>query len=234
MDCPSHCHPPVTTVAAVSDVKTKRIKRVNRLNFESGNKGDRTLFLKKFLTQGTKIASVAPSSRWLSRETCRYIDPTKPQTIVELGAGTGPVTAYAAARMHPESRLIALEYDKDLAEAARRRVPNAHIIQGDIADMHTLVEADKVDVVLSCLPTPTLPDHTVAAMLKWIEDVAAEAHFAQITEIAWVFQRYYRKMWDNVKFQFVARNIPPSGVYHCSGLRSDWRTSLKLTPPDEA
>ena len=35
---------------------------------------DFTLFLGKFLKQGTAIASLAPSSRWLSRATVRNVD----------------------------------------------------------------------------------------------------------------------------------------------------------------
>ena len=57
---------------------------------------DFTLFLGKFLTQGTAIASLAPSSRWLSRTTVRNIDWAHARALVELGAGTGPITPAGA------------------------------------------------------------------------------------------------------------------------------------------
>ena len=47
---------------------------------------DFMLFLGKFLTQGTAIASVAPSSRWLSRTTVRNVDWERARVLVELGA----------------------------------------------------------------------------------------------------------------------------------------------------
>ena len=50
---------------------------------------DFTLFLGKFLRHGTAIASIAPSSRWLSRLTVRNIDWARAATLVELVAAPG-------------------------------------------------------------------------------------------------------------------------------------------------
>lgn len=80
------------------------------------------LFLRKFLRHGTRVASFAPSSRFLARAMCRHVSRDMPQTIVELGAGTGAVTKVAAEMMHAESRLIAVELDADFAAILRREV----------------------------------------------------------------------------------------------------------------
>ncbi len=64
---------------------------------------DFTLFLGKFLKHGTAIASVAPSSRWLSRLTVRNIDWARARALVELGAGTGPITRVIAERRIPNA-----------------------------------------------------------------------------------------------------------------------------------
>src|SRR5262249_39110915 len=69
---------------------------------------DFTLFLGKFLTQGTAIASLAPSSRWLSRTTVRNIDWAHAAALVELGAGTGPITRVMAAKARPDCRVVVL------------------------------------------------------------------------------------------------------------------------------
>src|SRR5919106_1276097 len=58
---------------------------------------DSLLFLGKFLRHGTAIASLAPSSRWLSRATVRNVDWDRAKILVELGAGTGPITRVLAA-----------------------------------------------------------------------------------------------------------------------------------------
>ena len=64
---------------------------------------DFALFLGKFLRHGTAIASVAPSSRWLSETTVRNIDWQKARALVELGAGTGPITRVIARTPPPNA-----------------------------------------------------------------------------------------------------------------------------------
>src|SRR5438093_784016 len=82
---------------------------------------DFTLFLGKFLTQGTAIASLAPSSRWLSRTTVRNIDWARTRAVVELGAGTGPITRVIAEKARPDCRVVVVERDRDFARLLRQR-----------------------------------------------------------------------------------------------------------------
>ena len=51
------------------------------------------LMLRKFFQRGRVIASVAPSSRYMARAILRGINFETAGCIVELGAGTGPITA---------------------------------------------------------------------------------------------------------------------------------------------
>src|SRR5262245_9779830 len=129
--------------------------------FQSNSpKTNRFLFLRKFLRHGTRIASIAPSSRALALALCQYIDPTHPQTILELGAGTGAVTTVALERMHPHSTLIAIEMDSDFAQILADRCPRAYTIRADASTASIRLQAlgiDQVDVVISGLPTPSLP-----------------------------------------------------------------------------
>ncbi len=84
-----------------------------------------TLFIRKFLRYGDRIASITPSSRAMASALCKIVDPTKPQTILELGAGTGAITSAALQRMHPKSRLIAVEIDEHFVEHLRATCPGA-------------------------------------------------------------------------------------------------------------
>ena len=51
------------------------------------------LMTKKFIKKGTSVASFSPSQGPLCRKMTSGIDYDAAQCIVELGAGTGPVTA---------------------------------------------------------------------------------------------------------------------------------------------
>src|SRR5262245_61107237 len=79
------------------------------------------LFMGKFFRHGIKIASIWPSSPSLSRATIKQIDWANAKVIVELGAGTGPITDQIIRRLHPETTFIAIERDADFAKILQRR-----------------------------------------------------------------------------------------------------------------
>jgi len=187
--------------------------------------GPSGLFLRKFLRHGTRVASFTPSSRSLAAAMCRSIDPTRPQTIVEVGAGTGAVTVAAAAIMHPESRLIAIELDPDFADILRARCPQAVTVCGNVRDIDTHLASlgiDRFDVLLSGLPVPSLPRAVNRALLDGLATRGSEAVFSQLTLMPWVYWRMYGRLFEQVDFQLVVGNLPPGGVYHCRHLRAGW------------
>jgi phospholipid N-methyltransferase len=184
------------------------------------------VFLKTFLKKRSQVSSFHPSSPQLSKETCRYIDPKKPQVIVELGAGTGPITKIALEKMHPQSKLIAFELEAAFLPHLRESCPNAIIVQGDVGKLGEELDklgVDKIDVVLSGLPTPQLPKALNIAMFGVLEERARDAYFSQITVVPLLFRGTYTKIFEQVKFKLVMANIPPGGVYHCKGYKPNWR-----------
>ena len=125
---------------------------------------DRGLFLKKFLDKGTGISAAVPSSRALSRGVIKPIDFSKPSTIVELGAGTGAVTAEIIERLQPHHRFAAVENDHDFCEVLRRRFPEVNILETDatrIREPLAHLGLHKIDYVVSGLPTPNLPRRAI-------------------------------------------------------------------------
>jgi phospholipid N-methyltransferase len=188
---------------------------------------DHTLFLGKFLTQltrGNPIASIAPSSRWLARTTVRNIAWDRARNLVELGAGTGPITRVLAERARPDCRVIVVERDRDFAGLLRDRfgdLPNFEIVEGDALDLARLL-ADRgigrVDHVISGLPVPSFSRELQRDFFRVVRAILGpEGSFNQITEIAWVYWPLYRKYFDRVEFAFEPRNLPPSGAYVCWG-----------------
>lgn len=177
----------------------------------------RLLFARKFLAHGTRIASVTPSSRWMSRELARHADPARPQRILELGAGTGPVTRALESRLHPGSTLVAVEPDPDFAAALRGTTTRATVFEGRYQDLD---DAGPFDVVVSGLPTPSLNPEDRAALFALLAERAPEATFSQLTEIPWVYRPIYARAFREVRFRAVPLNIPPGGVYHCRGVRA--------------
>ena len=184
------------------------------------------LFLGKFCRHGTRIASVAPSSRWLARATLREVDWSRVETVVELGAGTGPITRAIAAAARPETRVIVLERDPDFAQLLRDRFAgraNFDVVQGDVRDLAAILRErgiERVDAVISGLPVPSFPQDLQRELFRAVRAVLAPGgKFSQITEIPWLYWPLYRRFFDDVRFVFEPRNFPPAGAYHCRGIK---------------
>src|SRR3954447_12812771 len=181
---------------------------------------DFSLFLGKFLKHGTAIASLAPSSPWLSRTTVKNVDWAKANVLVELGAGTGPITRVIADRARPDCKVVVLERDADFVRLLKERfagLPNFDVIEGDVRDLAGML-ADRgigrVDHVISGLPVPSFPKGLQRALFRVVQSaLAPEGTYNQITEMPWVYRGLYRRFFDEVRFAFEPRNFPPAGAY---------------------
>jgi len=189
---------------------------------------DFSLFLGKFLRHGTAIASLAPSSPWLSRATVKGVDWAGAKVLVELGAGTGPITKVLAERARPDCKVIVIERDHDFAEILRERyaqLPNFDVIEGDCRDLATIL-ADRgigqVDHVISGLPVPSFPKALQRDLMRVVKQVLSpEGTYHQITELPFLYWPLYRKFFREVRFRFEPRNFPPAGAYYCKGVKDE-------------
>jgi ornithine lipid N-methyltransferase len=188
---------------------------------------DARLFFTKFLRHGTKIASLAPSSPWLSRATVRNVDWANAKVLVELGAGTGPITKVLAEKARPETRVIVLERDPDFSRLLRERfgsLPNFEVIEGDVRDLATMLRdrgIAQVDHIVSGLPVPSFPKDLQRDFFKVVREILSPTGgYSQITELALVYKGLYKRYFEHVKFVFEPRNFPPAGAYHCKGAKA--------------
>lgn len=187
---------------------------------------DFSLFLGKFLRHGTTIASLAPSSPWLSRTTVRNVDWESARVVVELGAGTGPITRVLTERAHPDCHLVIVECDADFARLLRTRFgqrPRCDVVEGDVRDLASILNdrgITQANYIVSGLPVPSFPKDLQRDLFRMVKQYLAPAgSFNQITELPWVYWRFYRRYFDEVQFVFEPRNLPPAGAYICRGVK---------------
>lgn len=184
------------------------------------------LFLGKFLKHGTQIASLAPSSPWLSRTTIRHIDWTRARVVVELGAGTGPITKALAQAAPASCKVLVIERDPDFAALLRTRfgsLANFEVIEADCRDLDQVLSErgiERADYVISGLPVPSFPVESQRGLFRVIRRVLApEGSFHQITELPLIYWGLYRRYFNDVRFAFEPRNLPPAGAYYCRGIK---------------
>ncbi|HEV3437431.1 MAG TPA: rRNA adenine N-6-methyltransferase family protein [Gemmata sp.] len=184
------------------------------------------LMMKAFLRQGRKIASFAPSSKYMARKIIDGIDWEQAKCIVELGAGTGPITAEIVKRVRPHTKLLVIELDPTLCGRLKSRfkdVANVDVVHGDATQFDKLLVErglPQVDHVLSGLPLPSFPEQLRNSVLETsARTLAPHGTFRQLTVMPLIYYRMYARYFNDVQFRFVPLNLPPGGVYVCRGFR---------------
>jgi len=137
---------------------------------------DSSLFLREWLANPQRTGSIAPSSPMLTSTMARWLPRDSESYVLELGPGTGAVTAALLKRGLREDRLIAIEHNPALASHLRKRFPLALIITGDAWQMDELLREHipaiaTVGAVISSLPLLNFPKEQADALAQKIRDV---------------------------------------------------------------
>jgi phosphatidylethanolamine/phosphatidyl-N-methylethanolamine N-methyltransferase len=137
---------------------------------------DSTLFLREWLVNPQRTGAVAPSSPKLAAAMARWL-PSDPESyVLELGPGTGAVTAALIKRGLREDRLVAIEHNPTLATHLRKRFPGSHIITGDAWQLDQLLHnhvppVASVGAVISSLPLLNFSHEQAEALADKIRSV---------------------------------------------------------------
>jgi phosphatidylethanolamine/phosphatidyl-N-methylethanolamine N-methyltransferase len=92
---------------------------------------DELRFLRNWFERPMLTGAVSPSGRALARTMASYVDPAATGPVLELGPGTGPVTAALLGRGIAPERLFLVEYNADFVPALERRFPGVTVLRGD-------------------------------------------------------------------------------------------------------
>jgi phospholipid N-methyltransferase len=192
------------------------------------------LFFTKFLKHGTRIAAFVPSSRWMAQGVVGGIDFSKAKCIVELGAGTGPITSALLSRTRGSCRVVIVERDPDFCKRLRERFPDADVAEADAVNLDRLLaerQISTIDHVFCGLPLPSFTPMDRAHVLDIISrHLSPTGTFRQLTHMPWVYYPLYRRYFARVDFHMVFRNLPPAGFYVCRGPRVAATDHPQLAP----
>ena len=146
---------------------------------------DEVRFIRSWIERPLSIGAVTPSSKMLARAMARYVDPHSDGPVVELGPGTGPVTAALVEAGVDPSRLVLVEFNPAFCRILRTRYPSATLVQGDAYSMRRLLDAlllQPAAAFVSGLPLITKP---ITLRLRLIRDafdlMVPGAPFVQFT-----------------------------------------------------
>lgn len=131
------------------------------------------LFLRELFANPAKMGAAWPSSNVLARIIAAQIAVEKTQVIVELGSGTGVITAGLLKHGIPAEKLVLIERSLALSEHLRKRFPQLKVINGDARELSNLLNSTyrPVHVIVSSLPLRSLTDSVVQTIGQQIEQV---------------------------------------------------------------
>lgn len=185
------------------------------------------IFLRAALRQPQLIGAVAPSARGLAEQLAAIVPRRGSPTVVELGPGTGPVSAIIRGRLPSGGRQLAVEIDPSMVAYLRQRHPWLTVLPGDAATVHTLLAAadvHRVDAVVSGLPWSIFPpdrqDLMIDSICRVLAPVGAFTTFGYLHAVRMSGARRFRRLLERrfeevVVTRAVWLNLPPALVYVC-------------------
>ena len=178
---------------------------------------DDARFLKNWLKNPLRMGAVAPSGPVLARRMASYVDPAGTGPVIELGPGTGAITAALIARGVDQRRLVLVEYSVDFCRLLRERFPGATVVHGDAYALNRTLSGrlpEPADALVSGLPLMTRPE---PIRLKLLNDALAlmkpGAPFVQFTYSVTSPIPMKGSAFTAEPSERIWRNIPPARVW---------------------
>jgi phosphatidylethanolamine/phosphatidyl-N-methylethanolamine N-methyltransferase len=146
---------------------------------------DEVQFIRSWMEKPLATGAVMPSGKPLARAMAKCVDPWKEGPVIELGPGTGAVTAALVEQGVDPSRLVLVEFNPAFCRLLRTRYPDATVVQGDAYGIKRLLGSllrRPATAAVSGLPLFTKP---LKLRLRLLADaftlLAPEAPFIQFT-----------------------------------------------------
>jgi phospholipid N-methyltransferase len=135
---------------------------------------EHVLLFSRFLKSPRTVGAVTPSSRALAEAMVAHVDFLKPGRIVELGPGTGALTAPIVERLGPHIEFLAVDIDPAFCDEIQKRWPSVDCVCASAERLDAIV-ADRdmlpVDHIVSGLPFVSLPALVTRQILESITKV---------------------------------------------------------------
>ena len=183
-------------------------------------------FFKTFLTSPKQVGAILPSGPELAKQITGPIDFATAEVIVEFGPGTGAFTKVLLERKRNETRLIAFEINREMADYFEERFPDVELVRGSAEELEEY-RKDKgigpVDAVVSGLPFANFPP---ALQTRILDGVATSLkpgglflgftyYHSSVVPTTHRYRARLEKTFSSVDRIPVLKNVPPAYVLRC-------------------
>lgn len=175
-------------------------------------------YIKNFI-RDRDVAAIAPSSTFLVKRVCKWIDFDEPCTVVEYGPGNGVFSEYILDNMTSDSTLVLIESNPDFVETLEEMTEGdsrAVVVEDRAENVVDILEAqgiEKADYVVSGIPFSFLDEDVKHELLVRTREVLAE-------DGKFLVYQNYNHMEEPLREHFLLKekeyellNIPPMFAY---------------------
>ncbi|HEX3063862.1 MAG TPA: methyltransferase domain-containing protein [Dongiaceae bacterium] len=175
------------------------------------------LFLRRWLKNPGQIGAIAPSSARLANAMARQVPRGGSGPVIELGGGTGKITAGLLRAGIDPARLVVIERDPHLHRLLQQHYPKIRIVLGDAAELAKAVRPlgiTQADAVVSGLPLLIFPREVQDAIGRGVFDLLKPgAPFIQFTYGPYSPVSRERLGITGKVASWVGINLPPASVW---------------------
>jgi phospholipid N-methyltransferase len=178
--------------------------------------GRQILLMKEMVNDPRGMGTLCPSSDALANEMAAAVSPRMARSgiLIEIGAGTGPVTAALLRQGVPPHRMVVIEKSPSLAECLSKRFPNVDVRCCGAEEMSACVaRGTRVSAIVSSLPFRSLPEEASISIMSEVErTLAPSGVFIQFTYAVIGSMPFIPPGFRKVRSRFVPFNFPPAKV----------------------
>ncbi|MDE2314006.1 MAG: methyltransferase domain-containing protein [Elusimicrobia bacterium] len=163
------------------------------------------------------VAAITPSSRYLVRRVMKALDLDHAKDVIEYGAAQGVMTRTLLGKIHKDSKILAIELNKNLFDSLREiSDPRLTIYNGDVREIDEIARrfgVGSADVIFSGIPFAFLSPEDRHTLLKKTSQLLRPGGrfvaYQVTTHLIPLLKRHFKK----VRIELEIRNLPPHFVF---------------------
>ncbi len=175
-------------------------------------------FVKEFVRAPFHVGSICPSSKALTETLIRMARVGEEGLVIDLGAGSGIVTAELLKAGLPAERIVGVELSPGFSKTFSRLYPSVPILTGDARNLGGLLGGNfarqNIAAIISSLPLRMMPNRVVGEIVREIRAVLAARGgcLVQYTYAWWMSYPLRRFGLKPKGARVVFKNVPPAKV----------------------
>jgi len=178
---------------------------------------DHLRFLKNWITRPALTGAVSPSGKALATAMAGEVPAGGEWPVLELGPGTGPVTAALIERGVTAERIVAVEFNPDFCSLLVERFRGLNVVEGDAYDLAMSLPPGLTGpyaAVVSSLPLLNRPPEVRFALVEAALDrVLPGGGFVQFSYGLGPPVKAVPGRFTVRQAAFVLNNLPPARVW---------------------